>query len=63
MTAAMDILITRAEQSRLGELSLENIAFGKHFTDHMLEVDYVDGKCGSFALWTSHLRRDQSLQR
>jgi branched-chain amino acid aminotransferase len=44
MTAALDILITRAEQSRLGELSLENIAFGKHFTDHMLEVDYVDGK-------------------
>lgn len=44
MTATSDILITRAEHSRLGELNLENIAFGKHFTDHMLEVDYVNGE-------------------
>jgi len=42
--AVSDILVTRAVQSRLGELDLENIPFGKHFTDHMLEVDYVDGK-------------------
>ncbi len=43
MTATSDILITRAEHSRVGELNLENIPFGKHFTDHMLEVDYADG--------------------
>ncbi|MFM7671207.1 MAG: branched-chain amino acid aminotransferase [Bacteroidota bacterium] len=46
MTAASDILITKAEHSRLGELSLQNIPFGKHFTDHMLEVDYVYGQWG-----------------
>ncbi len=44
MTAALDILVTRSQQSRVGELNLDNIAFGKHFTDHMLEVDYADGE-------------------
>ncbi len=44
MTAALDILVTRVAQSRVGEMSLENIPFGKHYSDHMLEVDYVDGQ-------------------
>jgi branched-chain amino acid aminotransferase len=44
MTAAWDILVTRAEQSKLRDLNLENISFGKYFTDHMLEVDFVDGQ-------------------
>lgn len=44
MTAALDFLVTPVKHSRLAELSLDNIAFGKHFTDHMLEVDYVDGQ-------------------
>lgn len=43
MAAASDILVTRAEDSKLRDLSLENIPFGKYFTDHMLEVDYADG--------------------
>jgi branched-chain amino acid aminotransferase len=44
MAAASDISVTRVAQSRVGELSLENIPFGKHFSDHMLEVDFVDGQ-------------------
>lgn len=44
MTAAWEILVTRSEQSKLRELNLENIPFGKYFTDHMLEVDYIDGQ-------------------
>jgi branched-chain amino acid aminotransferase len=44
MTAAWDILITRAEHSKLRDLNLENIPFGKYFTDHMLEVDFIDGE-------------------
>lgn len=44
MAAASDILVTRAEDSKLNDLSLENIPFGKYFTDHMLEVDYADGE-------------------
>ncbi len=44
MTAALDILITKAEQSKLKDLNLENLSFGKFFTDHMLEADYENGE-------------------
>jgi len=44
MIAAMDILIKKAGQSRLKELDFNNLPFGKHFTDHMLEADYMDGE-------------------
>src|SRR5438045_3195165 len=44
MIAAADFNITRVERSKLNEMSLDNIPFGKYFTDHMLEVDYEDGE-------------------
>ncbi len=44
MIAAADINITTIERSRLNDIDLENIPFGKYFTDHMLEVDYEDGQ-------------------
>jgi branched-chain amino acid aminotransferase len=44
MVAALDINITKAERSKLNDMSLENIPFGKYFTDHMLEVDFEDGE-------------------
>lgn len=44
MTAAMDILIRKAEESKLKDLSLENLPFGRYFTDHMLEADYENGE-------------------
>lgn len=44
MIAAADFNITRVEKSRLNSMSLENIPFGKYFTDHMLEVDFEDGE-------------------
>lgn len=37
-------MITRAERSKLQDTSLENIPFGKYFTDHMLEADYENGE-------------------
>jgi len=40
----MDIQITKANKSRLGELDFSNLPFGKYVTDHMLEVDYVNGE-------------------
>jgi branched-chain amino acid aminotransferase len=43
MIAAAEFNITRAEKSKLDELSLENLPFGKYFTDHMLEVDFDEG--------------------
>jgi branched-chain amino acid aminotransferase len=44
MIAAADINIIKVERSKLNDISLENIPFGKYFTDHMLEVDYEDGQ-------------------
>jgi len=44
MTAAADINVTKALKSKLKEISLENLPFGKYFTDHMLEVDYENGE-------------------
>jgi branched-chain amino acid aminotransferase len=44
MTAAMDISITKAERSKLQDLTLENMPFGKYFSDHMLEADYENGE-------------------
>ncbi len=44
MTAALGINITKAETSKLNDLNLENIPFGKYFTDHMLEADYENGE-------------------
>jgi len=44
MVASADFNITRVERSKLQSMNLENIPFGKYFTDHMLEVDYEDGE-------------------
>lgn len=44
MIAAMDIAIRKTERSKLQDMSLENLPFGKYFTDHMLEADYEGGE-------------------
>ena len=44
MTAATDFNITRVERSKLNDINLENIPFGKYMTDHMLEADYENGE-------------------
>lgn len=44
MIAAADFIITKAEQSKLHDINLENIPFGKYFSDHMLEVDFEGGE-------------------
>ena len=44
MIAAADFNITRVERSKLNDMSLQNLPFGKYFTDHMLEADYEDGE-------------------
>jgi branched-chain amino acid aminotransferase len=43
MNAVLDINITKAEKSKLDSISLENIPFGKVFTDHMLVAEYSNG--------------------
>jgi branched-chain amino acid aminotransferase len=44
MTAALDINIIKAETSKLNQMTLENIPFGRYYTDHMLEADYENGE-------------------
>jgi len=44
MIAAMDISIRKAERSKLQDLNLDNLPFGRYFTDHMLEADYENGE-------------------
>jgi branched-chain amino acid aminotransferase len=44
MIAAADITVTKAEQSKLRDIDIKNLPFGKYFTDHMLEVDFEDGE-------------------
>src|SRR5580765_7170511 len=44
MIDAMDIRVTKVERSKLNDVDFNNLPFGKYFTDHMLEADYVDGE-------------------
>src|SRR6185369_11330228 len=44
MIAALDIKITKVERSKLFDTPLENIPFGRYFTDHMLEADFENGE-------------------
>ena len=44
MLATMDITVTKAENSKLKDINLDQIPFGKYFTDHMLVADYADGE-------------------
>ena len=44
MVATLDIQVTKIGKSRINELDLNNLPFGKYMTDHMLEVDYEGGE-------------------
>ena len=44
MIAAPEIIVQKAETSKLQSFSFQNLPFGKYFTDHMLEADYEDGE-------------------
>ena len=58
MIDAGDISVTKIQRSKLNDVELENVPFGRYFTDHMLEADYNDGE------WTSvKIKPYQSLLR
>ncbi len=44
MQATKDFKITLTKHSKLQDITLENIPFGKCFTDHMLVADYDNGQ-------------------
>lgn len=50
MTATIDISVTKSEVSKLEGMTLENIPFGKYFTDHMLEADCINGEWKNIAI-------------
>ena len=40
----MKINITKVKKSRVNEVDMKNLNFGEVFSDHMLIIDYTDGK-------------------
>lgn len=50
MVAAAEIKIERIGESKLAGLDVENLPFGKYFTDHMLEADYINGEWTNIAI-------------
>jgi branched-chain amino acid aminotransferase len=50
MIAALDIQVTKTTKSKINEIDFDNLPFGRHFTDHMLEVDYVNGEWQQVAI-------------
>lgn len=50
MTPSINIKISKVAHSKINNISLENIPFGKYFTDHVLEADYVDGAWTNVAI-------------
>ena len=47
MIATEDFKVTKAKSSKLASMDLNNIPFGKYFTDHMLEANYENGEWGT----------------
>ena len=43
-TDTVNIKITKVEKSKIESVDFDNLPFGKFFSDHMFEMDYVDGK-------------------
>lgn len=44
MTGTLDIKIERIAKSRVSEYDINNVPFGKCFSDHMFVAEYADGK-------------------
>ena len=43
-TDTVNIKITKVEKSKIESVDFNDLPFGKFFSDHMFEMDYVDGK-------------------
>ena len=42
--ALSSINIKRTDNSKINKVNWDNIPFGRVFSDHMLVMDYIDGK-------------------
>ncbi len=43
-TISNKLTVTKVKKSKIEDVDFDNLIFGKVFTDHMFECDYVDGK-------------------
>ncbi len=43
-TDTVNIKITKVEKSKIESVDFNDLPFGKFFSDHMFEMDYIDGK-------------------
>ncbi len=50
MIANADIKIEKTAHSRVGEYDVNNVPFGKCFSDHMFIAEYADGKWGKLTI-------------
>ena len=46
-TNTVNIKVTKTSASRIKTIDFDNLPFGKHFSDHMLEMDYENGAWGA----------------
>ncbi len=44
MTSTLDLKINKIQKSRVSEYDINNVPFGKCFSDHMFVAEYADGK-------------------
>ena len=44
MTGTLDIQISKIAKSRVTEYDVNDVPFGKCFSDHMFVAEYADGK-------------------
>src|SRR5687768_13450222 len=49
-TQKIDISINKAEKSRVNDQDVNNVPFGKIFTDHMFVAEYENGKWGKLSI-------------
>jgi branched-chain amino acid aminotransferase len=50
MIETSNIKVTKAATSKLPSIDVENLPFGKTFSDHMLTADYADGEWKNFEI-------------
>lgn len=50
MTGTIDIKIKRTGKSRINEVDFNNIKFGRVYSDHMFQADYVGGTWSDFRI-------------
>lgn len=54
MAAAVNIAVEKVEKSKINSIDFSNLPFGKFQSDHMFEMDYVNGEWTDFKIVPYH---------